>query len=798
MALSAHKLQGPKGVGALIARDPAGCAPLIWGGGQEGGHRSGTENVPGIVGFAAALGGVARRGATGRRAAARPAGGGARGGCRSSRAGAERLPGHVAAAASTGCAPTWSCWPWTRRATTVSAGSACVGRPMRAQPRAGRAGHDAGRGPRRDPRDDRPAHHRGRDRRLPRRPRARPSRASARARWPDVFRRRHPPRAGACRAGRLVRDGARRPGGRRRLRRHGARSSSVEDGRIAARPPPLAGLPARHRRRGAALRAGRGPRPAGRRADRACPTWRRGWRRGTATGSASRSPSTRCTPPSPRRVGRRSAACRPTAGSPWRCPAASTRAVALLKAVEAGLEPVGVTLRLWIDPAAPDSERACCSPSSVRAARSACHALGVAARRPRPARGVPPGGRRGVRRRVPARPHAQPVRALQRLLPLRRADRGSPTGSARRGSPPATTPASSAATAARWWPAAPTRRKDQSYMLASVPPEILARVWFPLGEQTQDRRRASRRAPPGWRRPGEPRARRCASSAAATTASSWSATAAPAPAGEIVDDRPARVIGRHDGVHRFTAGPAPRAGRRRRPGAVRAAHRARQRPGGRRRPRAAGRAPRAGQPRARCSCRSSACRPSCATAAPRCGRRWCRRRTASSWSWTSRRYGVAAGQTAVLYDGDACRRRGPDRLIRRVCKIGAHGARTDAWHYALAIFLMLTGVDARYVLFRALGRCWATSRSTSTRRWSRWCRCWARPRSRSTTSTTSWTRSARSPTPRSDAVDTVDHAVRAASAAVSKPAKVVSGLSAGIEHAFQSLKSKRDQRGGVV
>ena len=52
-------------------------------------------------------------------------------------------------------------------------------------------------------------------------------------------------------------------------------------------------------------------------------------------------------------------------------------AVALLKAVEQGLEPVGVTLRLWIDPAAPDAGRACCSADSVRAARSACHAMGV-------------------------------------------------------------------------------------------------------------------------------------------------------------------------------------------------------------------------------------------------------------------------------------------------------------------------------------------------------------------------------------------------------------------------------------
>ena len=39
-------------------------------------------------------------------------------------------------------------------------------------------------------------------------------------------------------------------------------------------------------------------------------------------------------------------------------------AVALLKAVRAGLQPVGVTLRLWIDPQAPDTDRACCSPAS--------------------------------------------------------------------------------------------------------------------------------------------------------------------------------------------------------------------------------------------------------------------------------------------------------------------------------------------------------------------------------------------------------------------------------------------------
>lgn len=55
IALSAHKLEGPKGIGCLVAREPERLRPLIWGGGQEGGLRSGTENVAACVGFAAAL-----------------------------------------------------------------------------------------------------------------------------------------------------------------------------------------------------------------------------------------------------------------------------------------------------------------------------------------------------------------------------------------------------------------------------------------------------------------------------------------------------------------------------------------------------------------------------------------------------------------------------------------------------------------------------------------------------------------------------------------------------------------------
>lgn len=55
-SMSAHKLYGPKGVGALYVRDGVPVPePLLMGGGQEGNVRSGTENVAGIVGFAKAL-----------------------------------------------------------------------------------------------------------------------------------------------------------------------------------------------------------------------------------------------------------------------------------------------------------------------------------------------------------------------------------------------------------------------------------------------------------------------------------------------------------------------------------------------------------------------------------------------------------------------------------------------------------------------------------------------------------------------------------------------------------------------
>jgi|LSQX01.2.fsa_nt_gb cysteine desulfurase len=55
MSFSAHKLHGPKGVGAVYIKKGSNLKPLIYGGGQELNIRSGTENVPGIVGFGKAV-----------------------------------------------------------------------------------------------------------------------------------------------------------------------------------------------------------------------------------------------------------------------------------------------------------------------------------------------------------------------------------------------------------------------------------------------------------------------------------------------------------------------------------------------------------------------------------------------------------------------------------------------------------------------------------------------------------------------------------------------------------------------
>jgi tRNA-specific 2-thiouridylase len=226
-------------------------------------------------------------------------------------------------------------------------------------------------------------------------------------------------------------------------------------------------------------------------------------------------------------------------------------AVALLKALEAGKRPVGVTLRLWIDPAAPDSERACCSPLSVRAARSACHAAGVphltldlrdrfrrevvadfldshaAGRTPNPC----------VRCNGSFRFDALAAFADRIGAPLlatghyaRVVRHGGRTLLAR-GLDPA---------------------KDQSYMLASVPEPILARTWFPLGEQLKTETRAQAGAA-GLDAAGRRESQDVCFVGGGDHRSFVERHGGGGPAGDIVDTA-GRVVGRHDGIHRFTPG----------------------------------------------------------------------------------------------------------------------------------------------------------------------------------------------------------------------------------------------------
>jgi tRNA-uridine 2-sulfurtransferase len=152
-------------------------------------------------------------------------------------------------------------------------------------------------------------------------------------------------------------------------------------------------------------------------------------------------------------------------------------AVALLRA---GAGAVGVTLRLWIDPQGPDSERACCSPGAVIAARETCHRLGLPH--------VTIDAREDFRRAVVA-PFVEGYARGETPNPCIRCN-----GSFRFAELLAFADRVGAARLATGHYArivdgllakGVDPEKDQSYMLAALDPRDLPRLWFPLGAQTK-------------------------------------------------------------------------------------------------------------------------------------------------------------------------------------------------------------------------------------------------------------------------------------------------------------------------
>ena len=186
-------------------------------------------------------------------------------------------------------------------------------------------------------------------------------------------------------------------------------------------------------------------------------------------------------------------------------------------AAQGGPTAVGVTLRLWLDPNGPDAERACCSPSAVIAARQSCHARGLPHvtldLRDAFRRAVVSPFVRGYARGETPNPCIR-CNGGFRFAELLSFARRVGAGRSRR----ATTRASSSATGGCCSRAVSTRTRTRA-TCSPASPRLLARIRFPLGEQTKDETRA-RPLRPGSPRRTARRARRRAFSRATTIAPS--------------------------------------------------------------------------------------------------------------------------------------------------------------------------------------------------------------------------------------------------------------------------------------
>jgi len=223
-------------------------------------------------------------------------------------------------------------------------------------------------------------------------------------------------------------------------------------------------------------------------------------------------------------------------------------AVALLRA---GPGAIGVTLRLWIDPVAPDVERACCSPEAVIAARETCHALGLPH--------VTLDLREEFRRAVVA-PFVRGYARGETPNPCIRCN-----GSFRFAELLAFAERAGASRLATGHYArivehrgrkllarAADPQKDQSYMLGRLDPRLLDRIWFPLGEQTKEETRAEA-ARAGLAVAGRGDSQEACFLGGGDYREFLRRHGAEDEAGEIVDED-GRAVGSHGGFWRFTAG----------------------------------------------------------------------------------------------------------------------------------------------------------------------------------------------------------------------------------------------------
>ena len=223
-------------------------------------------------------------------------------------------------------------------------------------------------------------------------------------------------------------------------------------------------------------------------------------------------------------------------------------AVALLRA---GSRAIGVTLRLWIDPAAPDSERACCSPEAVIAARETCHARGLPH--------VTLDLREEFRRAVVA-PFVRGYARGETPNPCSRCN-----GSFRFAELLAFAERAGASRLAtghyarivehrgrRLLARARQPDKDQTYMLARLDPRFLDRIWFPLGEQTKDETRAEA-ARAGLAVAGRKESQEACFLGGGDYRDFLGRHGVAEAEGEIVDEH-GRQLGRHGGFWRFTTG----------------------------------------------------------------------------------------------------------------------------------------------------------------------------------------------------------------------------------------------------